>query len=183
MRQHVYYAKALIVIMLLGLIGSTTQAQAEGGVELAGDVLVAVLPATAGGLILGNKDREGAWQLVESAALALGTTFLLKYTVKEERPNGKDNHSFPSAHSSVSFTSAEFIRKRYGWEYGVPAYAVASFVAYSRVDAKQHHAHDVIAGAAIGIGSSYLFSRPYAGWQLQAEADPKYYGLRLSRVW
>jgi membrane-associated phospholipid phosphatase len=73
------------------------------------------------------------------------------------------------------------MRKRYGWEYGVPAYALASFVAYSRVESRQHYAHDVIAGAALGIISSYIFTRPYHGWNVELEADGKYYGVRLSR--
>ena len=51
------------------------------------------------------------------------------------------------------------MRERYGWGYGVPAYALASFVGYSRVESRQHYAPDVIAGAAIGILSSCLFTR------------------------
>ncbi len=43
------------------------------------------------------------------------------------------------------------MRKRYGWDYGIPAYAAASFVGYSRVESGKHYAHDVVAGAAIGI--------------------------------
>jgi len=73
--------------------------------------------------------------------------------------------------------------KRYGWEYGVPAYAAASFVAYSRVEAREHQPHVVLAGAAIGIISSYIFTRPYKGWRVQAEAGDKYYGISLSRSW
>jgi hypothetical protein len=41
----------------------------------------------------------------------------------------------------------------------------------------------VIAGAAIGILSSYIFTRPYLGWHVQAEANFDYYGLRLTRSW
>ena len=73
------------------------------------------------------------------------------------------------------------MRKRYGLEYGIPAYGLASFVAYSRVEAGQHHPHDVIAGAAIGIVSSYIFTKAYKGWQLELDADGKWYGFRLSR--
>jgi membrane-associated phospholipid phosphatase len=182
MKQSILEVKILLMAIFFSLIAGNP-AHAGDDIQLAGDVLVVVLPALAGGLTLGYKDREGALQFAESAALTLGTTFSLKYTVKEERPNGKDNHSFPSAHASVSFASAEFVRKRYGWEYGVPAYAAASFVAYSRVEANQHYSRDVLAGAAIGIGSSYLFTRSYAGWQVQADADTMYYGLRFCRAW
>jgi membrane-associated phospholipid phosphatase len=104
----------------------------------------------------------------------------MKYTIDAERPNGGD-HSFPSGHTSTSFASAEFIRGRYGWSYGIPAYVVASFVGYSRVESKQHHTRDVIAGAVIGIGSSYLFTTPYKGWQIQPLVGSSFYGIGLSR--
>ena len=152
-----------------------------GGVEKAGDALQYALPITAGALTLGYRDGKGALQFGESVALTLGVTVGLKYAINERRPNG-GSHGFPSGHSSISFSSAEFMRKRYGYAYGVPAYAAASFVAYSRVEARQHQVHDVAAGAAIGILSSYIFTRPYKGWHVQAEADTRYYGLRLGRT-
>ena len=40
-----------------------------------------------------------------------------------------------------------------------------------------------VAGAAIGIGSSYLFTQPYKGWHIQPDVDHAYYGIRLSRSW
>jgi membrane-associated phospholipid phosphatase len=151
-------------------------------ISSAGDVLQLVLPATAGGLTLGFRDWQGSLQLAESSALTVGVTYGLKFTVHETRPNG-GNQSFPSGHSSISFSAAEFMRKRYGWEYGIPAYAAASFVAYSRVESGAHYPHDVIAGAAIGIMSSYLFTRPYKGWHVELEADGKFYGVSFSHSW
>jgi membrane-associated phospholipid phosphatase len=133
-------------------------------------------------LTLGYRDGPGALEFGESAGVAMVTAFGLKYAVNERRPNA-GSHSFPSGHASISFASAEFMRKRYGWAYGLPAYAVASFVGYSRVESRQHYAHDVIAGAAIGIVSSYIFTRPYRGWNIQAEVDGQYYGIRMSRKW
>ena len=157
-------------------------ARAGDSIATAGDVLQYVLPGAAAGLTLYNKDGKGALQFGESAVLTLGVTYGLKYAVNEKRPNG-GNYSFPSAHTSISFSAAEFMRKRYGWEYGIPAYAAASFVAYSRVEAREHYPHDVIAGAGIGIVSSYIFTKPYKGWHVQADADGKYFGIRLSRAW
>lgn len=156
--------------------------QAAGSIEKAGDILVVALPAAAVGLTLGFSDGQGALELGKSAVLTLGLTYSLKFTIDEKRPNG-DNQSFPSAHASISFASAEFLRKRYGWEYGIPAYVAATFVAFSRVESKQHYTHDVIAGAAIGIGSSYLFTKPYKGWSIQPDVGNAYYGIFLSRNW
>ncbi len=162
------------------LFNAGNVAQAKSGVQTTGDILQFVLPGAAAGMTLAYRDGEGAWELGESAALTLGATYGLKYAVDEKRPNG-GHQSFPSAHTSISFAGAEYIRKRYGLEYGIPAYALASFVAYSRVEAMEHHPGDVIAGASIGIVSSYIFTKPYKGWQLELTADGKWYGLRLSR--
>lgn len=171
---------SLLVCCLILLSGVC--AEAGDSIAQAGDILQFVLPATAAGLTLGFRDKQGAMEFGESAVVTLGVTYSLKYAVNERRPNGGSG-SFPSGHSSISFASAEFMRKRYGWECGIPAYAAASFVAYSRVEANEHYPHDVIAGAAIGIISSYIFTKPYKGWNVQADCDGRYFGIRLSRAW
>ena len=200
MRDHPIIAAALL------LLWSALGAQAADYIQTTGDILQLVLPVTAGGLTLaygksegngqvedflggvesrlglGYRDTQGTVQFAESLGLTLGTTYVLKYSVNERRPNG-GSQSFPSGHSSISFCAAEFMRKRYGWEYGIPAYAFASFVAYSRVEAREHYVQDVVAGAAIGIVSSYIFTRPYKGWHIQVEADAHYFGMKLSRNW
>lgn len=171
-----------IVPVLLILLICNVETRAAGSVEVAGDVLQYVLPGAAGALALGHKDHWGALQFVGSAATTLGVTYGLKYTFDAKRPNGK-GLGFPSRHTSLSFSAAEFIRKRYGMEYGIPAYALASFVAYSRVESDNHFAHDVIAGAAIGIVSSYIFTRPYKGWNIRVGNDGGSYSVSLYRLW
>src|SRR5258707_5961549 len=151
---------------IMALIAAASCACANDNIATAGDILQFVLPATAAGLTLAYRDWQGSLEFAESAGVTLGVTYGLKYAVNERRPNG-GNQSFPSAHTSISFSAAEVMRKRYGWEYGVPAYAAASFVAYSRVEAGAHHPQDVIAGAGIGIVSSYIFTRPYKGWKVE----------------
>jgi membrane-associated phospholipid phosphatase len=182
-RCRTWQTRSLLVLALFSFyLTASVGARAGDSIAEAGDVLQFVLPVTAAGLTLSYWDGNGALEFGESAALTLGVTYGLKYTVNEKRPNG-GGQSFPSAHTSISFSSAEFMRKRYGWEYGIPAYAAASFVAYSRVEAGEHHPHDVVAGAAIGIVSSYIFTKPYKGWHIQTDADGKYFGIRLSRAW
>ena len=131
-------------------------------------------------MILYNSDWKGVLEGAESAVLIGGVTTGLKFAVNEKRPNG-GNHSFPSGHASFSFATSEFIRKRYGWEYGIPAYFAASFVGYSRIEANDHYTHDVVAGAFLGILSSYFFTTPYEGWHVQVGVGGKYYGIMLRR--
>jgi hypothetical protein len=150
------------------------------GITQAGNILAYALPAAAFGLTLGLKDREGSWEFGESAAITMGLTVALKYSVNSTRPNG-EAHAFPSGHAAISFSTAEFLRQRYGWEYGLPAYALASFVAYSRIHAHEHNFRDVSAGALIGIGTSYLITKPYHGWKLEPTVGMRAYGLSASR--
>jgi membrane-associated phospholipid phosphatase len=172
---------ALMLVCLLLCISTNADAQRNDRIETIGDDLcIYILPAATAGLILYNSDWKGMLAGAESAALTGGVTTGLKFAVNEKRPNG-GSHSFPSGHASYSFAMAEFIGKRYGWGYGIPAYVAASFVGYSRVESKDHYTHDVVAGAFIGILSSYIFTKPYEGWHVQAGADGKYYGIMLSR--
>ena len=174
-----------IGMMVTVIVLSTTvtcQAASSDGVELSGDILAFVLPATAAGLTLGYRDAPGTVQFGESMALTLGVTFGLKYSIHAQRPDN-GSQSFPSGHTSISFCSAEFLRKRYGWEYGLPAYAVASYVGYSRIESKRHYPRDVAAGAALGFLSSYLFTKPYYGWTVEPQVDADYYGIRLVKSW
>lgn len=167
--------------LLLFLWASGT-AQARDEIELAGDIFQFALPATAYGITAYHRDGDGALRYTEAAALTLGVTYTLKYTINAERPDG-GSQSFPSGHTSISFSAAEFVRKRYGWEYGVPLYAAAAFVGYSRVEAGRHYVQDVIVGGAIGIASSYVFASPFHGWQIRMQVADGCYGLVAVRPW
>lgn len=126
------------------------------------DVFAIALPAAALTLTIVERDWKGLLQGVETAAATAAATLILKYTVKEWRPDYSNRHSFPSGHSAVSFATAAYLQRRYGWAYGAPAYAVACYVGWGRVYSKKHHWYDVLAGAAIGAGSAYIFTRPFA---------------------
>jgi membrane-associated phospholipid phosphatase len=174
------YRRWRLCCCLIASLGGVARARAGDSIASAGDLLQYALPGAAAGMTLLHWDFQGALEFGESAGVTLGATYALKYTVPERRPNG-GSESFPSAHTSISVSAAEFIRKRYGWEYGVPAYALAGFVGYSRVEAREHYPHDVIAGAAIGFVSSYLFTKPYNHWRIEPHVGLGYYGIRLSR--
>ena len=131
-------------------------------VRTSGDVGAVLLPVAGLTAILINKDWEGMKQGAFAGITTLGVTYALKYAVKKERPDRSDMHSFPSMHTSVSFAAASFIQRRYGWKWGIPAYVVSTYVGWSRVYGKKHDWWDVAAGAVIGAGSSYIFTRPFA---------------------
>lgn len=157
--------------------------KAQKGVKVSTDVLLVALPASAlvGTLVM--KDWKGLLQGVETAAVTTAATYILKYSIKEKRPDGSDYHSFPSGHTAFTFASAAYLQRRYGWAVGGPAYALATYVGWGRCFAKKHHWYDVLAGAAIGAGSAYIFTKPFArrhNLQISPVADNTSIGVYAS---
>jgi len=123
------------------------------------------IPAVASlALIIANKDKKGFWQFAKSYGTTLGLTYALKYAINKPRPDGAtDGYAFPSGHTAISFSGASFVQRRYGWKYGIPAYVVAGYVAYSRLEGlnDRHDGWDILGGVVVGVGSTYLFTTPY----------------------
>jgi membrane-associated phospholipid phosphatase len=85
----------------------------------------------------------------------------MKLSINKQRPDISNNNYFPSGHTSTTFQSVSFIHRCYGFKYSISAYAMAGFTAFSRIDAEKHDGWDILAGAVIGVGSSYLFITEY----------------------
>ncbi len=167
-----------IVILIIFFYSNSLVAQNKT-VETTGDILLIALPSTAMATTLIKGDKKGTWQLSKGFVLNAAVTYTLKKIVKKQRPDLSDYDSFPSGHTSIAFQSAAFMQQRYGWKIGIPFYALASFTAYSRVEAKKHEVSDVIVGAIIGAGSSYLFTTPYQKehYEITFNSDDKGYLL------
>jgi hypothetical protein len=88
--------------------------------------------------------------LIRAQILAQTLTVSLKSAVGRTRPDGTQ-YSFPSGHTSTTFATATVLQRHLGWRAGIPAYAVASYVAASRIQDKRHFLSDVTFGAALGI--------------------------------
>jgi membrane-associated phospholipid phosphatase len=173
-------------IAAIGLAGSLlVAAPAEAGGrdtwDTASRVGEVALVAAALGASVGQEDWRGVKQLALTEAVTAGTTWGLKAIVEAERPDGSDDDSFPSGHTSISFAAAGFIGHRYGWDYGVPAVLVAAGVGVARIEANEHRWYDVVAGAAIGEGAALLFTRPFdADVAVVPFGDTKGGGLALA---
>jgi len=170
--------KALVAVCLLSI---SSFSWASSDLETSGDVLHLLLPATALGATLWYEDNyDGSWQLMRAAVSSRLIVEGLKYGVSKDRPDGRGDDSFPSGHTSDSFMAATFIQQRYGWQYGLPAYALASYVGYTRVASDQHYLEDVLVGAAIGALAGWYFSEPYQGLTVTPLASQGVYGLYVS---
>lgn len=153
-------------------------------IEKAGDFLQILVPSVAYGLTFTLGDVDGREQFYKSFGTTFVVTHGLKNLVRKKRPSGSLK-SFPSGHTSAAFQGASFIHKRYGFEYSVPAYLAASFVAYSRVNAKKHYIEDVLAGASIGIASNYFFTKTHMGFRIKpiSKLDGGHYGVSVFKEW
>lgn len=180
-----------IIYVLLFIIAGTGISQGQPMatnhrqklVRTTGDVGAALLPIAGLTTILIEKDWTGLKQGVLSGITTISLTYALKYAIKKERPDHSDNHSFPSMHTSTSFAAAAFIQRRYGWKWGLPSYLVSTYVGWSRVYGKKHDWWDVAAGALIGTGSSYIFTRPFAkkhNLVISPIAGDRHYGFYAS---
>lgn len=150
-----------IVLSFIFLQNNPANAQ-QSFVETSGDILQMAIPAAAFASTYCYKDsRKPGWQFAKVYATQLIVSQALKHIVNKPRPENNGNYSFPSGHTSSAFSGAAFIGKKYGWKAGLPAYILASYVGWSRIDARKHDPWDVLAGASIGIGSAYIFTKPY----------------------
>ncbi|QEM11753.1 phosphatase PAP2 family protein [Mucilaginibacter rubeus] len=126
-----------------------------------------------GTLICGlANDSETAKHHSAELFLSIGSDIVIseviKRSINEERPGDKypnevfvngstHGRSFPSGHTSLAFTTATTLSLQYHkWYVTVPAYLWASSVGYSRMYLGKHYPTDVLAGAALGIGTGYL---------------------------
>jgi membrane-associated phospholipid phosphatase len=83
--------------------------------------------------------------------------FGLKSTTNRLRPNGSDNLSFPSGHTSNSFLGAEFMAQELNGNsvyYGIIGYTFATTTGLFRIYHQNHWFSDVVAGAGFGILST-----------------------------
>ncbi len=165
-------------------VATTTHASHHDTIETTGQVVAIALPVVAGGISAWKGDWTGVAQLVLSTGATVGTAFLLKHVVHEQRPDHSDNQSFPSDTAALAYAPADYLWRRYGWQYGIPAYAAASFVGYSRVESKQHHWWDVAASGVMAFGYNWLITSRYHPWRgnlqtgLMATPDGAYVAAR-----
>ena len=109
--------------------------------------------------LTGHNWPRFAVNTLASVGVAYGVKTALKAMIKEERPDHSDNKSFPSGHASMAFAVARSIDKEFRKDciwIPIAGYAAATAVGIERIASDRHHWYDVVAGAAVGVGSAEL---------------------------
>jgi membrane-associated phospholipid phosphatase len=171
------------IFVVMATVGSR-ECLADFDKDKQADILMLALPASAYLLTMNKQDEEGAWALTRSLGLAAISTLALNSIIDKDAPNGSSSDAFPSGHTAIAFSSAAFIQKRYGWRPGIPAYVVASYVGWLRLETDDHDSADVLGGAAVGIISSYFLTKAFDdNVRATAWSDGKSAGLQFQVRW
>jgi len=120
------------------------------------------------GLIMNDSTiKQKGLLLGTSLVLTSGITVIMKYAINRDRPfktypdieklSSGGSHSFPSGHTSEAFSTATSLSLAFPkWYIIAPSLTWATAVGYSRMHLGVHYPSDVLMGALIGAGSSYL---------------------------
>ena len=113
--------------------------------------------------VAGVKGRSSWGRMIVSdtfTALLMGSAVnTLKQTTHMMRPDGSNDHSFPSGHTATAFMTATMLTKEYGQKspwIGIGAYTAASATGLMRIANNKHWLSDVLTGAGMGILSTEL---------------------------
>ena len=121
---------------------------------------------TAGRISKNTRFRAASYDLLDAAVINVVYFQSIKAIAKRERPDGSNNGSFPSGHTSNAFALATVVERHYGWKIGIPAYLIAGAIGASRLKQDVHYFSDVMAGATLGyiVGRTVVRvnSRPLA---------------------
>ena len=132
------------------------------------------LPVLAGLYAYSLKQRDPQLHDLSGSLLSAYTissvgTVIIKGIANTDRPSGRFNNGhfgFPSFHTSSAFSLAAVLDEYYGPRAGLPAYALAGLVGWSRIDQRDHDLSDVVFGAAIG----FVVGKAVAGRRLHGDS-------------
>jgi len=101
-----------------------------------------------------NKVSHLGFDLLRALIVSQALTQGIKIAVQRDRPTG-ECCSFPSGHSSAAFATASVLERHLGYRGALPTFAIAAYVATSRMHDNRHFLSDVLFGGALGIASGW----------------------------
>jgi len=148
-----------------GAIPEGTLGDLSDGLSTIGSAAV-VLPALIGTFAAGKGLRKPgmtrtAAQMTQAILLSGLFVTPTKIAIGRQRPDGSNQHSYPSGHTATAFAVAGVLRHEYGVAGAIPGYAFAALMGVARIEGRKHYLSDVIAGAAIGAMAARAVGRRF----------------------
>jgi len=131
---------------------------------------------------IGHSDTAGFTVTLLRAQVANGIVTRSLKLIPRARPFQEKatlgHGSFPSGHTSASFSTATVIQRRFGWRAGLPAYLLASYVGLSRLH-HNHYLSDVAFGAGLGIAAGLAVNQPSRRAAISPILEPGVAGVMI----
>jgi hypothetical protein len=180
MELGVAFRRAILVCAVLVIPASASAA--SGDLRKVGNILTVALPVTAIGVsLLHHRDWRGLGEFAVSAGLTVGSAYMIRQMVREQRPDHSDFHTLTPPDLALADASADYLWSRYGWRYGVPAYLASALVSYSLSDAKKNHWYDTLASGALAFGFNYAIVDRYHERRVHVTAETTPHGGAMLR--
>jgi membrane-associated phospholipid phosphatase len=101
-----------------------------------------------------NKVSHLGFDMLRALFVSQILTQAIKVTAQRDRPTG-ECCAFPSGHASAAFATASVLERHLGYRGAWPTFALAGYVAISRLADNRHYLSDVVVGSALGIASGW----------------------------
>ena len=101
-----------------------------------------------------NKVSHLGFDLLRALIVSQLLTQGIKVAVQRDRPTG-ESCAFPSGHASATFATASVLERHLGFRGAWPTFAIAGYVAISRLHDNRHFLSDVVFGSALGIATGW----------------------------
>lgn len=116
--------------------------------------------------------------LISAYTLSGLATLAIKGATNTDRPDDDWNGGqwgFPSFHAASTFTIAAVLEDYYGWRAGLPAYALAGLISWTRIDERDHDLSDIVFGAAMGYVIGKAVADVHQGGEGHVRLAPWYH--------
>ena len=129
-----------------------------------------------------NKVSHLGFDLLRANLVTQAFTYAIKGAVQRDRPTG-DCCSFPSGHASVTFATASVLERHFGYRASWPMFAVAGYVAASRLTDNRHFLSDVLFGSALGMAAGWTVVGRHGRDNFALLPVPLRDGLAVAGIW
>lgn len=117
------------------------------------------------GFALSGNDKERKTLITASAfGVSQLVNSIVKVTVRRKRPNGENDFSFYSGHTTTAFTGAGLVCLYQDIGSCLAMLGLATSVGYLRIAADKHYFSDVVVGAGLGYAHGRFIPMLIANW-------------------
>jgi hypothetical protein len=153
---------AIALFAALPLSAAQADIASKNTEKTVGESIAYSLPVAAVTItLMHDDDWTGLKEYGFVAAATMGSTLLIRQFIHKTSPDGTSDRSFPSIEAAAGSPAESYLWRRYGWQYGLPAFILEHSASFLLDRAGKHHFVDGLAVSALSAGFSWLSVTPY----------------------